>query len=255
MLYDLVIIGGGPSGASAGRAAGKLGLRTLLIEKEKFPRYKPCGGAVSEQAISHLDYKLPELLIEEEIFGARVKFNDSSVECRKKNRIAVLITRSLFDNYLLEKAKETKISIKTGEKVINLKESSDFVYIQTNYRNLKSRFVIIAEGAHGRLKFKVRKGDNKNQFGVCMVTEIKRNDSDLKKDFNNLIEIHFGIANMGYGWIFPHNEYYSVGVGGIAERINNIREVMNSFLKDNGFNNKYKIKKHVIPAGGINRKI
>ena len=47
-MYDLIIIGGGPSGASAGRKAGKLGLNTLLLEKEKFPRYKPCGGGLSE---------------------------------------------------------------------------------------------------------------------------------------------------------------------------------------------------------------
>ena len=43
-MYDLIIVGGGLSGASAGRIAGKKGLSTLLIEKEKFPRYKPCGG-------------------------------------------------------------------------------------------------------------------------------------------------------------------------------------------------------------------
>jgi flavin-dependent dehydrogenase len=40
-MYDLIIVGGGPSGASAGRAAGKKGLFTLLLEKENFPRYKP----------------------------------------------------------------------------------------------------------------------------------------------------------------------------------------------------------------------
>ena len=50
-MYDLIIIGGGPSGASAGRRAGKLGLNTLLLEKEEFPRYKPCGGGLS----AHVD--------------------------------------------------------------------------------------------------------------------------------------------------------------------------------------------------------
>lgn len=53
-MYDLIIIGGGPSGASAGRKAGELGLNTLLLEKEKFPRYKACGGGLSAHAISYL---------------------------------------------------------------------------------------------------------------------------------------------------------------------------------------------------------
>ncbi|AKB45047.1 FAD-dependent oxidoreductase [Methanosarcina vacuolata] len=43
-MYDLIIVGGGPSGASAGQTAGKRGLSTLLIEKENFPRYNPVEG-------------------------------------------------------------------------------------------------------------------------------------------------------------------------------------------------------------------
>jgi len=37
-MYDVIIVGGGPSGASAGRRAGKLGLNTLLLEKEELPQ-------------------------------------------------------------------------------------------------------------------------------------------------------------------------------------------------------------------------
>jgi len=177
------------------------------------------------------------------------------MESKKKNRIAVLVTRSIFDNYLLEKAKELEISLIIGEKVNNLIENKDYVYIQTNHRKLKSRFVILAEGAHGRLKLNVRKRDKRNQYGICMVTEIKRNELTQKKDMEKLIEIHFGITNMGYGWIFPHKDYYSVGVGGMANRVNNIRETMNNFLKKNGFINNHKVKGHIIPAGGVNRRI
>lgn len=54
-MHDLIIIGGGPSEASAGRRAGKLDMNTLLLEKEEFPRYKPCGRGLSENAIYDLD--------------------------------------------------------------------------------------------------------------------------------------------------------------------------------------------------------
>ena len=66
-MYDLIIGGGGPSGSAAGRAAGKLGLGTLLIEKEEFPRYKPCGGALSEHAISYLDFRIPDYIQERDM--------------------------------------------------------------------------------------------------------------------------------------------------------------------------------------------
>ncbi|KAF5423075.1 MAG: Dehydrogenase (flavoprotein), partial [Candidatus Methanocomedens sp.] len=67
-MYDLIIIGGGPCGSAAGRIAGKKGLKTLLIEKEIFPRYKPCGGGLSEHAMSYLDFEVPRSMIERDIF-------------------------------------------------------------------------------------------------------------------------------------------------------------------------------------------
>lgn len=56
-MYDVIVIGGGPSGSSAARKASSLGLKTLLIEKENFPRYKPCAGAVSDIALKKVTYK------------------------------------------------------------------------------------------------------------------------------------------------------------------------------------------------------
>lgn len=58
-MYDVIVIGGGPAGSSAARKASSLGLKTLLIEKENFPRYKPCAGAVSDVALSYLDFQIP----------------------------------------------------------------------------------------------------------------------------------------------------------------------------------------------------
>ena len=87
-MYDLIIVGGGLSGASAGRTAGKKGLSTLLIEKEKFPRYKPCGGALSSYALSCLDFKLPDSVIERNISNVRIHFRDGSVEIRKERSIS-----------------------------------------------------------------------------------------------------------------------------------------------------------------------
>ena len=105
-MYDLIIVGGGPSGASAGRRAGKLGLNTLLLEKEEFPRYKPCGGGLSNHAISYLDFELPQDVIEWEVTGAKVFFKNQLIEAHKDYRLSVMVSRYIFDNLLLEKAKE-----------------------------------------------------------------------------------------------------------------------------------------------------
>jgi flavin-dependent dehydrogenase len=128
-MYDLIIIGGGPSGSAAGRISGKMGLETLLLEKEVFPRYKPCGGALSEHAISYLDFDLPSSICEKDVYGARVHYKNHIIERHKNYRIATLVSRDILDNYLIKKARETGVEVKTGEKVIALKEKHDFVEI------------------------------------------------------------------------------------------------------------------------------
>ena len=59
-MHDLIVIGGGPSGASAALKGAEMGLDVLLLEKEIFPRVKPCGGAVSERALSYIGFNIPD---------------------------------------------------------------------------------------------------------------------------------------------------------------------------------------------------
>jgi geranylgeranyl reductase family protein len=254
-MYDVIIIGGGPSGASAGRRAGKLGLNTLLLEKEEFPRYKPCGGGLSEHAISYLDFELPQDIIEWEVKGAKVIYKDQSTEAQEKNRLSVTVSRSLFDNVLLEKARETGIKIHTGEKALYCREIPDCVEVETERNVYRAKYAIIAAGAHGIIKKCVQPPDTRGEYGICVVTEIPANEKEIEERLGRKVEIHFGIAGGGYGWIFPHRTYYSVGVGGIVKDFHHPKDSMLSFLRENGFYGEYKLHGHKIPIGGSKRKI
>jgi geranylgeranyl reductase family protein len=254
-MYDVIIIGGGPSGASAGRRAGTLGLKTLLLEKEKFPRYKPCGGGLSEHAISYLDFELPQNIIEWEVTGANVIFRDQLIKAHKDHRMSVLVSRDKFDNLLLEKAKETGIQVHTGEKVLCCRETPDSVEVETEMNTYQAKFAIVAEGAHGLVKKCVRPADTRDEYGICVVTEIPAEESEIEERLGNAVELHFGVASGGYGWIFPHKTYYSVGIGGTVKDFPHPKESMLDFLRENGFNGDYKLHGHKIPIGGIKRKI
>jgi geranylgeranyl reductase family protein len=254
-MYDLIIVGGGPSGASAGRRAGKLGLNTLLLEKEEFPRYKPCGGGLTEHAISYLDFELPQEIIEWEVTGANVVFGDQLIKVHKDHRMSALVSRDEFDNFLLEKAKDTGIQVHTGEKVLYCKEMPDCVEVETEKQVYQAKFAIVAEGAHGLVKTCVRPTDTREEYGICVVTEIPAEESEIEERLGNAVELHFGVASGGYGWIFPHKTYYSVGIGGSVKDFPHPKEAMLNFLRKNGFNGEYKLHGHKIPAGGIKRKI
>lgn len=254
-MYDLIIIGGGPAGSSAGREAGKRGLKALLLEKEQFPRHKPCGGALSELALSYLDFDVPDSIREREIFGVRLRYKNSVIERYRDTRIATMVSRSTFDHYMLEKGRETGIEISTGEKVQDVRTKTDCIEVHTNEGCYRARYGIIAEGSQGRLKESVRTRDRKHEYGICLVADIEEQTEAIDTRMHRVMEVHFDVLTMGYGWIFPHDTYYSVGIGAFAHCISDPRRIMKNFLKKNGFTGTYKLRGHTIPAGGITRTI
>lgn len=254
-MYDVIIIGGGPSGASAGRRAGKLGLKTLLLEKEKFPRYKPCGGGLSTHAISYLDFELPQDIIEWEITGVRGVFKNQMIEVHKDHNISSLVSRAVFDNFLLKKAKETGIEVHTGEKVLSCTEKPEFVEVITKEQTYQAKFAIVAEGAHGLLKTCIRPADTREGYWTSVVAEIPAEEREIEERLGKAVELQLGVASGGYGWIFPHKTHYSVGIGGVSRDFPHPKKSMLEFLKENGFSGEYKLHGHKIPLGGIKRKI
>lgn len=251
-MFDLIVVGAGPAGSSAGRWAGKLGLETLLLEKEQFPRYKACGGDVTEQALSYLDFDLPPDLREATIFAARVHFESRSIEARGDSLLAAMVSRSAFDALLLEKALESGITARRGERVRGLEEKEAAVEVFTDQRTYEAAFVIIAEGAQGTLKHGIRRRGREDEYGFCLVAEIQ--NSDVSPEYpQDAIDIHFGIGGMGYGWVFPHGEYCSVGIGGLASSLRRPKVIMAGFLGERGFDPNHRVRGHLIPVGGVRR--
>src|SRR3712207_2097976 len=52
--YDLVVVGAGPGGSATANYASKAGVRTLLLDRQEFPRDKPCGDGLMPHAASEV---------------------------------------------------------------------------------------------------------------------------------------------------------------------------------------------------------
>jgi flavin-dependent dehydrogenase len=71
--YDVIVVGAGPGGSTAARFCAQAGLKTLLIEKERLPRYKPCGGCLSTKTVHLLGLDLSPV-VENTIYGANFTY-------------------------------------------------------------------------------------------------------------------------------------------------------------------------------------
>ena len=263
-FFDVIVAGAGPAGSSSARQCAKAGLSTLLIDKDKFPRAKPCGGAVSEKALSYLDFSLPDELIECECLGARLCFKGQSIEVRKPRRVAVLVSRDRFDYFLLEKAKEAGALFKEGERLTGLHVHDGLVEVSTDKGAYKALYLIGADGVNSVAARHIRGPLKSEEKLFAMVCHMPADDADIKKRLDGVIEVHLGAACMGYGWVFPHRGYFSVGIGTLASGSGNPYGEFRAFLRSAGFTAGTACcakgppapatSGHFIPAGGAKKR-
>ncbi|MGI6582811.1 MAG: NAD(P)/FAD-dependent oxidoreductase [bacterium] len=94
--FDLVIAGAGPAGSLAAYTAARAGLEVLLLEREAFPRPKPCGGLLSGKALASLPWPLPEEIWECPIRGVSLVNNrGEALYFRQEKAFAVTVRREL----------------------------------------------------------------------------------------------------------------------------------------------------------------
>jgi geranylgeranyl reductase family protein len=253
-MYDVIIAGAGPAGSTCARECAREGLTTLLLDKDPFPRSKPCGGAVSQHALSLLDFTLPEHIIEKESYGVRVHYGGRSIEVQSKYRFAVLVSRERFDAFLAEKAVEGKARFVTGEKVVSVQEAADGVTVVSEKATYQSRFLVGADGIHSRVALALRRPLEKSEMLLALVSHVPEDDDVIDRRQSRTLDLHFGIAPLGYGWLFPHRGYYSLGMMGLASRTEDPKKVLSDFAHALGLDLPA-VQGHFIPIGGIKRKV
>ncbi len=254
MMYDVIVIGAGPAGATSARLCAEAGLTTLLLDKDRFPRQKPCAGAVSEQALSLLGLSLPEEVIEKECFGVQISFHGRSITVRKKKRIAAIVSRDRFDRFLADQAVASGARFLAGEKAVAVTESPAMVSLKTDKACYETRFLIGADGIHSTVARSVRPPFQKEELALAALCNAGADDAFIDERLKDIIAVDFGLAPLGYGWLFPHRGYFSVGIAGVASEFSGPREALSRYSRSLQINLDA-VRGHFIPLGGIKRKI
>jgi flavin-dependent dehydrogenase len=159
--YDIMIVGGGPAGLSTWLHLHKsdplLASKAVLIEKEKYPRDKLCGGALhkwmTQRILSDLEIKLKVPFVS--VDNIEIRF-EKDVYRHQEEDFFRIVRRIEFDHFLAQIAKERGLCLRENEACIDIEYIDDGVMVKTNKSTYKVKMLIGADGALSMVRRKMK---------------------------------------------------------------------------------------------------
>ena len=213
--FDVVIVGGGPAGATAATYLAGQGVSVLLLDRAG--RIKPCGGAIPPRLIR--DFDIPNEILVAQATGARMHSPASKrVDMPIEGGFVGMVDRETFDEWLRERATaagairragtfETLDRDGAGTAVIRYRDKAGGVS-----HAVRARSVIGADGALSLVGRQAGVPGADRVKHVFAYHEIVR--SPVVTDTEPCDIYYQGeLSPDFYAWIFPHGETTSVGTG------------------------------------------
>ena len=223
MEHDVIVIGGGPSGAIAAQDLAEAGRSVALLDRAG--RIKPCGGAIPPRLIA--DFAIPDDQIVAKISTARmVSPTGRAVDIPIENGFVGMVDREHFDEYLRDRAARAGAERLTGT-FQRIERDADGTHVvwrdkaTGETRRSTATLVIGADGARSNVARAEVPGGDAIPYVIAYHEIIAAPEGAGGYDPGRCDVIYDGrISPDFYGWVFPHGAQASVGMGSMAEGVN-----------------------------------
>jgi len=234
---DVLVVGGGPAGSAAARAAAKQGAKTILVEEhEEIGAPVQCAEGIGKYLIPFLPFKIPPEQLKWKIKGMTFWADDILIERNGGIWSGYTINRKEWDQWLASLAKKEGADIKLNSKLVDLQCKDDYqvdsAVIESNGKKyeIHPKIVIAADGVQSTVveRLNIRK-KNKQDIGEVKSYELK----NINLKYPNHDQLFSGdFAPNAYAYIFPiSNKRANIGIGKIYDTKNNMESLYNKFIE------------------------
>lgn len=210
IIWDLVVVGGGPAGLSAARAAARAGMRTLVVERATHPRYKTCGGGLIGTSLAEAGDVI-EVPAQDRV--DRVTFTRDGRRAFTRRHGASVITmirREEFDDRLRAAAVSAGAEVREGVAVRAVEQDPDEVRLRLADGDVvRARAVIGADGSSGVTARHVGVRFRQVDLGLELELPVPAVERDR---WRGRVLLDWGRVPGSYAWVFPKGDRLTVGV-------------------------------------------
>lgn len=226
--FDVIVVGGGPAGATAARELASAGVRVLILERERLPRYKACGGGVPLRTVRMLPFPIDDV-VDSTVSELVVSLEGWGRFARRAGvPFASMVMRDRFDALLIEHAQRAGAELREGTTVRSVETDGTGVRIRADGFKVSGSFLIGADGAHSVVAAATGLGVG---LAECAAWELELKMTPTSQD-RAIIDV--GYRPWGYAWAFPKQKRISAGVVLPREQARAMKEAARRFLERTG---------------------
>ncbi|MBC7799926.1 MAG: geranylgeranyl diphosphate reductase [Gemmatimonadaceae bacterium] len=246
--FDAVVVGGGPSGATAAADLARNGRSVLMLDRGG--RIKPCGGAIPPVCVT--EFGIPDSLIVARATGARIVApSDKEADMPIDGEGYVgMVDREHFDEWLRERAASLGAVRQTGsfDHITHDPDGTTVVHYTgpDGAAEVRTRTVIGADGAKSKVAKQCVKGWEHVKY-VFAYHEIVRSPAAADFDQSRCDVYYQGTFSPDfYAWVFPHGDTMSIGTGS-AQKGFGLRPAIGALRKAAGLDGLETIRREGAP--------